>query len=107
MPSDEILLSSDFFLRRLTFASRSGLRRGIQAQNGIFRPLKTHFSSDLRGLNCRRHQIPHPYEVICSSCERKYPPDCFQSAMPVFRNVPTVFIQPKTSSMRFRFRWLT
>src|SRR5690349_14945527 len=82
MASDEIWPSSDFFLRRLTFASRSGLCGGIQAQNGIFRPLKTHFSSDLRGLNCRRHQIPHPYEVIGSSREGKYPPDCCYSAMP-------------------------
>src|SRR3989475_7174069 len=82
MASDEIWPSSDFFLRRLTFASRSGLRRGTQAQNGSFRQLKTHFSSDLRGLNCRRHQIPHPYEVVCSSREGKYPPDCLQSPMP-------------------------
>ena len=81
MASDEIRPSSDFFLRRLTFASRSGLRRGTQAQNGSFRQLKTHFSSDLRGLNCRRHQIPHPHKVICRGGERKYAPYCFQSAM--------------------------
>src|SRR5437868_12575104 len=82
MASYGIWPSSDFFLRRLTFASRSGLCRGVQAQNGIFQNLKTHFSSDLHSLNCRRHQIPHPHEVVCSSREGKYPPDCFQAAMP-------------------------
>jgi hypothetical protein len=33
-------------------------------------------------LDCRRHQIPHPHEVVGSSRERKDPPDCFQAAMP-------------------------
>jgi hypothetical protein len=82
MAFDAIRPSSDFFLRRLRFASASGLRRGIQAQNAIFEKLKTQFSPDLDRLNYRRHQIPHSYEVVSRSRERKDPPYCFQSVVP-------------------------
>src|SRR4051794_12759725 len=36
---------------------------------------------DLYRLNCRRHQVPHPHEVIGGRRERENPPDSFQPAM--------------------------
>src|SRR5689334_13419789 len=47
----------------------------------MFSKLKTHFSPDLRGLNCWEYQIPHSHEIVSRSCEREHPRDSFQSAM--------------------------
>jgi hypothetical protein len=82
MASAGILPSSHFFFLRLQLILWRGPRRGIQAANACFQKLKAHFSSDLHGLSCHRHQIPHPYKVVGSSRKRKDPPDGFQPAMP-------------------------
>jgi hypothetical protein len=47
------------------------------------------------------------YEVICRRREVNTHLTVSSPRCLVFRNVPTVFIQPKTSSIRFRIRWPT
>src|SRR5215470_19002727 len=82
MATDGIQRPSDCFFLRLNFASWEAARRGIRSQNALFHSGKAHFSPDLRGLNCLRHQIPHPHEVVSSSCESKNPSDFVQTPMP-------------------------
>jgi len=77
---------------------------GLNAQ---FFGVQTHFSPSLYGLNCRKEQVPHVHKVIGSGRERKNPPNLKDTRYLVLHNMPTVFIQPKTSSIRFRLRWLT
>ena len=82
MASDGIRPDSHLFPESLFNAFCVIVRRGVQAQNPLFREVKTQLSSDLCGLNCRYHQVPHPHEVVGGGGERENPPDCFQSAMP-------------------------
>src|SRR6267142_3620696 len=82
MASDRIRPSSDFFFRRPRCTLWRGPRRGIRAANACFQKLKTQFSPDLHGLNCREYQIPHSHEIVSSSREREHPRHSFQSAMP-------------------------
>src|SRR5260370_38136216 len=82
MGSQAIRRSSYFFFLRLRFILWRGPRRGILAANACFPKVKTQFSSDLHGLNCRKYQVPHSHEVVSSSGEREHPRDGFQTAMP-------------------------
>src|SRR5215510_10984889 len=70
-----------FFLQRPGVHSWRYPRRGILPTNACFQKLKTQYSPDLHGLNCRKDEIPHSHEIVSSSSKRRLPRDSFQSAM--------------------------
>jgi hypothetical protein len=66
-----------------------------------------HLSPGLCGLNCEEQQVPHPHAVISAGRKFEDPSYLEDSALSGFSQRATVFSQPNTSSIRFRFRWLT
>ncbi len=82
--------------------------RGLQAAAAVlknpFSGVRAHFALCGGRLNA---QISQPDHVVCGGGQREHPRDLLKTAVPDLANPATVFIQPKTSSIRLRFRRLT